>query len=214
MKESTSGGRFERAISVAERLSSDTAFDRIYDDEIRAHSKEHWTPVAVAARAADLLTSSGATRILDVGAGAGKFCIVGALTTGAEFVGVERRAGLIRVARETAATLGATRATFVHANIDSFSFAGFDGVYLYNPFYEQISKHTDLIDQDIERTGAAHRFFVRAVEERLRAHPSPVAVVTFNGFGGLMPRDYQFMGDEPAGNDRLELWTKLEPQCR
>ena len=214
MKESSFGDRFECAVAIAERLSSDAAFDRVYNEEIRAHSAQHWTPVAVAARAANLLTRSGATRIVDVGSGAGKFCIVGALTTGAEFIGLERRENLIRVAREAAATLGAARATFVHSNVDSFSFEGFDGVYLYNPFYEQVSKHIVLIDDDIERSGAAYRYFVRAVEEGLRAHPSPVAVVTFNGFGGLMPRGYRFMGDEPAGNDRLELWTKLGPQSR
>jgi predicted RNA methylase len=147
----------ERADLVDDRLSSDDAFDRVYDEKIRAHSEQHWTPVGVAARAARLLTRWGARRILDVGAGAGKFCIVGALSTGAEFVGVERREGLVRVAREAATRLGASRAKFIHSNVDSFSFEGFDGVYLYNPFYEQTSKHVVLIDHDVERSGATHR---------------------------------------------------------
>jgi hypothetical protein len=36
-----------------------------------------------------------------------------------------------------------------------------------------------------------------------------VAVVTYNGFGGHMPLLYTFVGEEPAGTDRLELWIKL-----
>src|SRR5204863_2649593 len=111
---------------------SDAVFDSIYDDRIRGLSEQHWTPVTIAARASWLLTTAGATKILDVGSGVGKFCIVGALSTTAEFVGVERRAGLVDIARRAAATAGASRATFVHADIDAVSFDGYDGIYLYN----------------------------------------------------------------------------------
>ncbi|HEY2732080.1 MAG TPA: class I SAM-dependent methyltransferase [Polyangia bacterium] len=194
--------------ALAERLSSDAAFDRVYDRKIRALSGQHWTPVAVAARAADLLTRAGATRILDVGAGVGKFCIVGALSTAAEFVGVERREGLVKVARRAAARLGSTRATFVHANIDTFSFDGFEGVYLYNPFYEQISKFLPLIDREIGRSVAAHRYFVRTTIEKLLAAAPPLLVAAYHGFGGEMPPEFERMGAEPAGNDQLEMWIK------
>lgn len=198
----------------AHALVSDIAFDRLYEERIRAISEQHWTPVAVAARAAQLLVSAGATRILDVGSGAGKFCIVGALSTGAEFVGIERRERLIHVARRAAEQAGAARTTFIHANVNAFSFGGFDGIYLYNPFFEQISKHRVLIDRDLERSGRTHRYLVRAVEEKLRATPAPVAVVTFHGFGGRMPTGYALSKDEPAGNDRLELWVKPRPEAR
>jgi SAM-dependent methyltransferase len=191
-----------------ERLASDAAFDRVYDRKIRALSGQHWTPVAVAARAADLLTRAGATRILDVGAGVGKFCIVGALSTAAEFVGVERREGLVQVARRAAARLGSTRATFIHSNIDSFSFEGFEGVYLYNPFYEQISRFLPLIDREEGRSAAAHRYFVRTTIEKLLAASPPLLVASYHGFGGEMPPEFELVGAEPAGNDQLEMWIK------
>jgi predicted RNA methylase len=190
------------------KLSSDIEFDNVYDQRVRDLSIQHWTPVRVAARAARLLTQNGATRILDIGAGAGKFCIVGALTTEAQFVGVERRNSLVEIARGAAERLGASRASFVHGNIDAFPVNGFDGIYLYNPFYEQISRYLAPIDDTLEFSEAAYRYFVRATVEKLQELASPVAVVTFNGFGGVMPRAYAFRGDEPAGNDRLELWMK------
>jgi hypothetical protein len=189
-------------------LASDVAFDRIYEERIRALSDQHWTPVAIAARAAELLTSAGATRILDVGSGAGKFCIAGALSTGAEFVGVERREGLVRVARRASEQAGTSRTTFIHSNVSAASFDGFDGVYLYNPFYEHISQHLRLIDPEVERSGRTYRYFVRVIEDKLRKMPAPVVVVTFHGFGGQMPPGYQLLGEEPAGNDRLETWSK------
>jgi predicted RNA methylase len=189
-------------------LSSDLEFDNVYDKRIRKLSAQHWTPVQAAARAARLLTQAGATRILDVGSGVGKFCIVGALTTDAHFVGAERREDLVDIARGAASRLGISRATFVRANVDTFSFEGFDGIYLYNPFYEQISRFLVQIDRGLERSEAAYRYFVRRTTEKLAAAAPPVAVVTFNGFGGTLPRAYVFRGDEPAGNDRLELWVK------
>jgi predicted RNA methylase len=191
-----------------ERLRSDAAFDGVYEERVRALSSQHWTPVAIAARAARLLTMAGATRILDVGSGAGKFCIVGALSTRAELVGVERRADLVAVARRAAAQMGATRATFIHAKVEALTFDGFDGLYLYNPFFEHISRNLPLVDRTVERSGRAHRRVVRAVEAKLRAMPAPVVVVTYHGFGGQLPPPFRHVGDEPAGNDRLELWIK------
>ena len=41
----------------------------------------HWTPVHVARRAAQFLVTGPETRVLDVGSGPGKFCLVGALAT-------------------------------------------------------------------------------------------------------------------------------------
>jgi len=196
-----------RAWSDAD-LRSDLAFDSIYDKAIRDLSRQHWTPVRVAARAAWLLTQHGATRILDVGAGVGKFCLVGAQTTEALFVGVERRAHLVDIARGAAARLEIPRATFVHANIDTLSFEGFDGIYLYNPFYEQIGEYLDPIGPDLERSAVAFRHYVQTTVEKLSGLASPVVVVTFHGFGGTMPPAFKLLGDEPAGNDRLEVWGK------
>ena len=54
----------------------------------------------------------------------GKFCIIGDLTTDAEFVGVEQRSDLVGIARSAGASVGASKATFVHANVDCFRSTG------------------------------------------------------------------------------------------
>ena len=72
-------------------ISSDADFDALCGSEIRKLSRIHWTPCKVATLAAELLVKSPDDRILDVGSGAGKFCILGALHTPARFVGVEKR---------------------------------------------------------------------------------------------------------------------------
>jgi cyclopropane fatty-acyl-phospholipid synthase-like methyltransferase len=163
----------------------------------------------VAARAAKMLVEAGATRILDVGSGVGKFSLVGARCTNATFVGVECRGDLVEVARDAAAKLGVTRATFVHADVSNFAFEGFDGVYLYNPFFEHVSRGLRLIDRTIERSRATYRQLVRTTLTKLGALSAPGAVVTFHGLGGrVSPDAFEFLGEEAAGNDWLELWVK------
>ena len=197
------------ASRLASRLASDEAFDAIYDARMRALSKRHWTPVAVAARAATMMERVGAKRILDVGSGVGKFCIVGALCTNAEFVGVERREDLVRAARDAARRMETPRATFVHANVADFAFDGFDGVYLFNPFFEQISRSLRLIDATAERSRTIYRDLVRTTLAKLAALSAPSAIVTFSGFGGRVPPDaFEFLGEEAAGNDWLEMWIR------
>jgi hypothetical protein len=188
--------------------SSDEEFDSFYDEKLRRISRRHWTPVRVAARAAQMLTQADATRVLDVGSGVGKFCIVGALSTTADFVGVEQRGRLVEIAQRAAIHYGARRATFVNANVEAYSFDGFNGVYLYNPFYEQISDLMVQIDGTIERSRTAYRRYVRTTVAKLAALASPVAVVTYNGLGGDMPPAYALMVVEPAADDQLELWVK------
>jgi SAM-dependent methyltransferase len=201
--------RAASAASPPNILSSDAAFDSVYDGRIRELSRQHWTPVPVALRAAQLLTRAGATRILDVGSGVGKFCIVGALSTSdAEFVGVERRGSLVEIARHAALKFGAGRARFVHADVESFPFEGFDGVYLYNPFYEQVGRDIVQIDAEVELSVLTYRRLVRSTLTKLGVMKPPVAVVTFNGVGAPLPPEYDLRGDEPAGTDYLELWVR------
>ena len=66
---------------------SDAELDQVFPEELRERSHLHWTPVAIALRAAALLVPEPArsgVRVLDVGAGVGKMCLVGAVVTGSE----------------------------------------------------------------------------------------------------------------------------------
>jgi SAM-dependent methyltransferase len=186
---------------------TDRHFDQVYSSELRFLSRQHWTPVRVAKSAAGLLTEAGATAILDVGAGAGKFCIVGALTTTATYVGLERRAHLVEAARAAAARFGVRRVRFTRGNLLDFDCTGFDGFYLFNPFYEQIGGGLVPIDGQVEASLGLYRRYVGATEEKLAAAAPGSVVVTYHGFGGTLP-GYEKIHQERAGNDRLVLWKK------
>jgi len=190
------------------QLVTDRTFDRVYPPELRFISQQHWTPVGVAARAAHLLVEAGATRILDVGSGPGKFCITGALTTKAVFTGIEHRQQLVEVARAVAFRIGIDRARFLHANALRFPFHRFDGFYLYNPFYEYLDPTGVRIDHAIGPSVPIFQRSVLTTTRKLARLPVGVAVATYHGFGGVMPETYTRVHQENAGTDRLDLWIK------
>src|ERR1700730_11082711 len=95
----------------------DEKFDRIYPQEIRELSSLCWTPVAVAAEAAKMLVTASGLRVLDIGCGPGKFCLVGASLTDGRFTGVEQRSGLVAEARQAASNLGLADVEFIHGNV-------------------------------------------------------------------------------------------------
>jgi predicted RNA methylase len=201
-------------LSCATRLRSgekvfDAEFDAVYPDKVRAISYRHWTPVAVARRAAQLLTENGATNVLDVGAGPGKFCIIGALTTAAHFTGIEQRLNLVELAESAALRFGAPRARILRANILTFDCSPFDGFYFYNPFQEQIENHPVPIDWNLERSRTLYNMYVAAATASLIRAPAGAAVVTYHGFGGPMPPQYRPVHREGAGGAEIVLWVRV-----
>jgi predicted RNA methylase len=165
----------------------------------------HWTPLDVAYRVCALLDPTPTCRVLDVGAGVGKLCHVGALTTAASWVGVERDPEMVQVATRAAIALGVTeRTTFLQGDAYDVDWSAFDGIYLYNPFAEQL--WVEEIDPETRRT--AYSANIASTQERLAAARSGTRVVTYHGFGGDMPASYDLVHREPAHEDELQLWIQ------
>lgn len=80
----------------------------------------HFTPVAVPELAAGLLAPAPGSRVLDVGSGVGKFCVVAARAWS-------------RSPAPLALRLGVTNVEFVVGDALAHDWSGFDGFYLFNP---------------------------------------------------------------------------------
>ena len=118
---------------------TDRDFDLFFSKEARKLSRTHWTPVAVAAQAALFLTAGKAgARILDVGAGVGKFCFIGAARTSGHFCGVERHPALVDEAKGLARAHNAARVKFLAGDVLATDWRAFDGLYLCNPYGEDL----------------------------------------------------------------------------
>ena len=187
---------------------SDADFDAVYPLGIRHVSATFWTPVAVAMRAAELLVASPASRILDVGSGVGKFCIVGASVTGATFAGIEQRAHLVRVAEWAAKRLAVDTAHFASGTFEAIDVRPFDGIYLFNPFEENRWRFHDQLDWTVELSERRFEEDVDRAERLLDRARIGTRVATYHGFGGEMPASYRHVHREPHRTGHLDLWVK------
>ncbi len=188
----------------------DEELEKVYPAAFREASQCFWTPASVAQRVAELLVTRGpATRILDVGSGVGKVCIVGALATGASFVGVERREHFVITAIEAATKLGADTTRFVHGPFDEQDILSFDGVYMFNPFEENLWGPTDWLDDTVELSEPRFQEDVLRAESWLSAARPGTRVVTYHGFGGKFPSDYRLEVREWRRGGFLDAWIKV-----
>lgn len=185
---------------------ADAIFDRLYPRHVRTLSSMYWTPARVAQRAAKLLGSAAGSRVLDVGSGVGKFCIIAAAQSGATVTGIEQRAHLVRIARDVARRLRAP-ARFLHGDLTTIAWHEYDAFYFYNPFLENM--HRDgRIDDSVELSAARFASDVAAACRALAHAPQGTRVVTYHGLGASMPHTYRLVSNECAGTDQLKLWIQ------
>lgn len=182
----------------------DEKFDQLFPPRIRQLSSIFWTPVAVAAEAAQLLVTAPGTRVLDIGSGAGKFCLIAASLTGGRFTGLEQRAELVTAARQAAATLQISNVEFLHGNLLDVSFAEHNAFYLFNPFEENMHGHK--IDAEIPLSPALFKKYTRHVAAQLGAQPLGTHVVTYMGYADDIPACYEC--EATRFGDDLKLWIK------
>lgn len=182
----------------------DEKFDQIFPPRIRKLSSLFWTPVAVAAEAAELLVDHPGARVLDIGGGSGKFCLVAASLTDGCFTVLEQRAELIAAARKAAATLQASNVQVLHANLLDVSFADYDAFYLFNPFEENLHGHK--VDARVPLSPTLFKRYTNYVADQLGRRPLGTRVVTYMGYADDIPACYD-CEETRFGND-LKLWIK------
>jgi len=180
-------------------------FDLIYPRQIRELSPVFWTPVAVAAEAAKMLVTAPGTRVLDIGCGPGKFCLVDASLTDGRFTGIEHRSDLVAAGRQAAADLGITNVEFVQGNVLDVAFADYDAFYLFNPFEENLL-HGHKIDRLVPLSPELFKRYTNHVSAQLGMRPIGTGVVTYMGYADDIPACYSC--EEALFGDDLKLWIK------
>ncbi|MEZ4229704.1 MAG: methyltransferase [Polyangiaceae bacterium] len=195
-------------ISAGEVVEDDR-FDRLLPAALRAHSRRYFTPVAVAVRVSEWLRDEGAQELLDIGSGAGKLCAIVGLRTELRVTGLEHRADLVAASRSLAESLGVeTRVSFLHAALGEVALPSADAYYLYNPFGENLLGLEGQLDHNVEFGEARFRQDVGLVQRLLRRAPSGTRLITYNGFGGVIPTGYEDRRVERHGLNDLVLWRK------
>lgn len=184
---------------------TDSEFDLIYPKKIKAVSEIHFTPVRIAKVAAYYLAESIGTKVLDVGAGAGKFCMIGSACTKGFFYGVEQRKNLCSVAKRISNRYNLTNVEFINSNITDVEFKAFDAFYFFNPFYENVSLN-GRIDNKVQLHRKLYDDYSQYVKQQLASMPIGTKLVTYYSFLKEIPSSYQVQFT--SFDDKLRFWEK------
>ncbi len=196
---------------VFKRLKSgvkvnDEEFNSIYPPPIRVAAEFHFTPVDVAKFAAQVLVDRPGMRVLDIGSGAGKFCMIGAACTNGHFTGVEQREPLYQLSNQLAEEYGLSNVSFVHSNVTEIGFDGFDAFYFFNSFYENINRDNP-IDNSVKLDRQHYDEYSLFVRQKLDAMPLGTRLATYFSYMDEVPGSYEVR--ITYFNGYLKFWEKV-----
>lgn len=185
---------------------SDDRFNQLYPFYIQVLARKHWTPLTVARKAANFLAAENSVRILDIGSGAGKFCLAAAhAKPKAFYYGVEQRKSLIVEAEIVRKTLKLENVSFIHANFTQLDFRNYDHFYFFNSFYENLTG-TNKIDDSIEYSQELYNYYNRYLFKQLEQKPAGTKLVTYHSLEDEMPEGYLLVDAEI--DNLLKYWIK------
>lgn len=186
---------------------SDQHFNQLYPPPVQKLANRHWTPLAVCQKAADFLAAEPGARILDIGSGAGKFCLSAAhYRPKGFFTGIEQRAHLVDEARKAQDATGLINVRFICGNFTQLDLRDYDHFYFYNSFYENLAE-TDKIDDSIDYSIELFNYYNRYLFNQLDAMPDGTKLVTFHSLEAEVPPCYHVVWS--ATDSLLKCWMKI-----
>jgi len=191
---------------------SDQDFDRLYPQEIQNLSQIHWSSIEAIKTAIDFFSATlrPGAKILDVGSGVGKFCIFGSLISEFNFIGVEKRKKLFNISNKISSKLKNNNVSFMCRDVINLDWNTFDGLYMYNPFYEsKVPLNAEFrIDNEIDYSEEKYHFYTEKIYKKLQILKQGSIVVAFNGYGGIFPKGYIEKFYKKIDGVGMSLWQK------
>lgn len=184
---------------------SDNTFDAALSKSTQGHSYIHWTPIEVIKTAVDWLGTASSNRILDIGSGVGKFCIIGSMNSRAHFTGVEIRDNLFEESIRLKSELQLSNVEFIHSDIQSIDFNNFTSFYFYNPFCELVAL-SGRIDEQFQLDEEKYSYYQDFVVSQLKNAPKGTKLVTYCSPDLDISMDFDLIDMYFEG--LLQLWIK------
>ncbi|MCQ6957163.1 class I SAM-dependent methyltransferase [Mucilaginibacter aquariorum] len=186
-------------------FSNDTEFDWLYPKHFQLLPLKYFTPLSIAQKAAEFLSLPNA-RVLDIGSGAGKFCLAaGYHFRETFFYGVEQRHELHHLAEDIKKSTNLPNVNFIYGNITQINFKEFDHFYFYNSFYENIDP-VNQIDNTIELSEGLYNYYTQYLYMALSSKPAGTRLVTFHSLEHEIPPEYRLA--DVSSDTLLKMWIK------
>lgn len=191
---------------IDEWFIDDDKFHSLYPPHIQKLADRHWTPLKVAKYAAEFLVPEDGAKVLDIGSGAGKFCLAASYyKPNGFFYGIEQRKDLLDCAVEAEYNLSLNNLSFMHGNFTQINFKQFDHFYFYNSFYENIDG-TAKIDHKIEYSLSLYNYYNSYLYNQLEKMPAGTRVATYHSWENQMPPAYYII--KTQFDKLLKFWIK------
>jgi hypothetical protein len=184
---------------------SDPVFDALFPVYVKQLSEVHWTPLNVAFTAARFLAPDNNARVIDIGAGVGKFCIAGKHAAQGVFTGIEQRKNFVTVGNKIIRQLGLFDVTLIHGNFTQLDLTQYTGIYFFNSFHENLVL-SDSLDTNVERSTELFTHYNTILLTRLKAMPVGTRLATYWLSHSEIPACYKLY--ESHYNNLLKLWIK------
>ncbi|SOE23548.1 Methyltransferase domain-containing protein [Spirosomataceae bacterium TFI 002] len=124
-----------------ETIKTEEDFKKLVTADLQYLNAVHWTPIEVIDQILFWLKDYDALKILDIGSGVGKFCLIGGQKSHHHFTGIEKRTDFHDEGQKLLKALNLPNVSLLQADIVTFNLTAYDVIYLFNPFYEQVVNH-------------------------------------------------------------------------
>ena len=198
---------FTPSSTYLDRYFTDEArFCQLYSLPIQQLNDLHWSPLLIINKAVGFLANKPDARILDIGSGAGKFCLAGAYyKPSAFFTGVEQRHHLHQQAVDVRQRLGRLSVDFIEGNFTRLDFRKYDNFYFYNSFFENVDG-ANRIDDSIAYSIELYSYYNRILCSKLYATPPGTRIVTYKSLGFEIPPGFTL--EDAQCDNRLKFWIR------
>ncbi len=187
------------------KIDTDDDFNSIYPLDIQNNSDRHWTPVDVAKTASNYLVQKANCRVLDIGSGVGKFCMVGASHTKGIFHGVEQRRWMVDLSNELAWFYKMENVKYFNMNMLNFPIKEYSSFYFFNSFHENIDRSA-LIDNTIGASESHYKKYSSYLFDQLQLTRKGSLLATFWVRAEKIPTC--FIQNDSFYGGKLILWEK------
>lgn len=193
-------------LSQTKHELTEEVFNTLLPDYLKFASRLYFTPIHIAQIAAQWLTEDGNKKILDIGAGVGKFCITGgAKNSDSFFYGVEHRPSLAKLGNQLVKSYELKNVIIHNKNILQVDFSNYNAFYLYNPFYENIECSKRLNDE-VKLEAELYQTYSAYTDKQLDKAKSGTRLVTFHGNNFEVPNSYK--KEKETFDGTLKLWIR------
>jgi hypothetical protein len=192
---------------TAKWFVSDLQFHRLYPESLHTQANMHWTPLSVARKAAEFLAVDNGAKILDIGSGAGKFCLTAAYHQPQSFFyGIEQRAELVNAALAAEDRLRLNNVSFVHGNLIEVDLSQYDHFYFFNAFYENLDDGFK-IDDTLHYSRELYQTYNSYLYKQLEKKPSGTRLATFHSLEDEISEGYHEVSS--SADNLLKCWIKI-----